>query len=232
MPRCRAPLRAAANRCSRRWRATTPAVRWQAGSPGPPAIQARRTRACQRATGTRHRRAARSRLRCRHTNTESRDARLRRPPARRQGPPQSAPSAHRAAGCRTAGAPPSGLSSPRLHLPEPDDRPSNAQQQPERERAGVCLQQHRAQRAEDAHESCRDDGWSSAPSLGLAVVAASPRTSRRPSPAQLLGSSSPISGFSHDVSPSPDYSARFLSQTLRMRVTKSSPRHPPRSPAP
>jgi transposase len=55
-----------------------------------------------------------------------------------------------------------------------------------------------------ASSLCRDDGSSSAPSPGSIAIAASPKTSKRPSKARRRGSSSPASSCSPAASPGPD----------------------------
>jgi transposase len=55
-----------------------------------------------------------------------------------------------------------------------------------------------------ASSLCRDDGSSSAPSPGSIAIAASPKTSKRPSKAPRRGSSSPASSCSPAASPGPD----------------------------
>ena len=69
-----------------------------------------------------------------------------------------------------------------------------------------------------ASNSCRGDGWSSAPSPGSAAADASPKTSRLPSPAPPPGSCSPTCASSPGDWQELDPSGHFMSQTLRMTM--------------
>src|SRR6202040_139186 len=74
-----------------------------------------------------------------------------------------------------------------------------------------------------ASRFCRVDGSSREPLPGSTDVAGSPRTSRLPSQAPLLGSSSPISAASPGGSQWLESNQLFMSQTLRDRHLFRSP---------